>query len=266
MHDPVGALRRAVPLATAIEQGRDARPSSSRNGARTHPSRATSIAGTTAERSHMAHDTVASLEGAYVGQYQPKALIYQQGAAADAVFLLQEGRVKVTATSRDGKEGVLGLFASGSFLGEGCLRDQSRRVNTATVMLHSTVVRIPKETMLTAFQADSTLATTVMLHLLDRQCRIEEDLLDHLFNNSERRLARALLLLAGLAQPRPCEVVLPYLTQETLAEIVGTTRSRVSFFMNRFRRRGFVDYDGNKTLTVRHSLLTVVQEGPPVSR
>ena len=251
--------------AITIRQLRDARGMSRGIGSHTPLSPAVSNARTTLDRSETLQDTVASsLEGASIVQYQPKDCIYYQGAAADAVFLLQEGRVKLTATSADGKEGVLGLFASGSFLGEGCLRAQSRRLNTATVMMRSTVVRIPKETMLIALQADSALATTLMLHLLERQSRIEEDLLDHLFNGSEKRLARALLLLAGIAQPRPCEVALPYLTQETLAEIVGTTRSRVSFFMNRFRLRGFVDYDGTNTLTVRHSLLTVVQDGPQV--
>ena len=219
------------------------------------------------EYSEMPHNMVAScVEGASIAQLEPKERIYQQGDPADAVFLLQEGKVKLTATSPDGKDGVLGLLSSGCFLGEGCLREQPRRLHTATAMTRCMVVRIQKETMVGALQADPSLAATFMLHLLDRQSRIEEDLLDHLFNGSEKRLARALLLLAGIAQPLERDVALPHLTQETLAEIVGTTRSRVSFFMNRFRLQGFVDYDGTNTLTVRHSLLTVVRDGPRVRR
>lgn len=208
----------------------------------------------------------ASPQRASIVQFQPKDDIYRQGDVADAVFLLQAGSVKLSASSQDGKEGVLGLLSSGSFLGEGCLRGQSRRVNTATVLTISTVVRVPRETMAGALRADAALAATFMWHLLDRQSRIEEDLLDHLFNGSEKRLARTLLLLAGIADPLVRDVELPHLTQETLAEIVGTTRSRVSFFMNRFRLRGFVDYDRANTLTVRHSLLTVVHDDPRTRR
>ena len=277
MPDPARALRLRVHFETAIGQLRDAggvsrhigshNPLPAASNAQTPPDQATTTRGRRPRTSEAPQDTVPSrLAGASIVQYLPKDCIYHQGAGADAIFLLQEGRVKLTATSVDGKEGVLSLLASGSFLGEGCLREQSRRVNTATVMIRSTVVRIPKEPMLIALQADSALATRLMLHLLDRQSRIEEDLLDHLFNGSEKRLARALILLAGIAQSRACEVALPHLTQETLAEIVGTTRSRVSFFMNRFRLRGFVDYDGTNTLTVRHSLLTVVRDGPQVRR
>ncbi|MEQ1908003.1 MAG: Crp/Fnr family transcriptional regulator [Vicinamibacterales bacterium] len=234
-------------------------------GSRTGPSAAASNAQTHIASSETSQDTAApSVDGASIVQYQPKDRIYQQGDVADAVFLLREGRVKLTATSRDGKEGVLGLLSSGSFLGEGCLHEASRRLNTATVMTPSTVLRIRKETMVSALQTDQAVAATFVLHLLARQSRIEEDLLDHLFNCSEKRLARALLLLAGIAQPLVRDVALPHLTQETLAEIVGTTRSRVSFFMNRFRLRGFVDYDRARTLTVRHSLLTVVRDEPIV--
>jgi CRP-like cAMP-binding protein len=210
--------------------------------------------------------TASTFDGASVVQYQPKDCIYQQGDLADTVFLVQEGRVKLTASTSGGKEGLLGLLSRGSFLGEGCLGEQSRRVNTATAFTRSTLVRVQRETMMSALRFDSALATAFMLHLLERQQRIEEDLLDRLLNCSEKRLARALLSLAGIAQPLEPDVSIPHVTQEALAEMAGTTRSRVSFFMNRFRLRGLVDYDRNNTLTVRHLLLTIVLDDMPVRR
>ena len=266
MANGVRTFRQLLHSATAAGERRDSSRMIRGGGSATRQAAPSNVL-TPLDCSEMPRDMVAScVEGASIAEYEPKHRIYQQGGAADAVFLLQEGTVKLTATSKDGKDGVLGLLSSGSFLGEGCLREESRRQHTATVLTRSTVVRIEKETMVGALLADPSLAATFMLHLLDRQSRIEEDLLDHLFNGSEKRLARALLLLAGIAQPLERDVTLPHLTQETLAEIVGTTRSRVSFFMNRFRLRGFVDYDGTHTLTVRHSLLTVVRDGPRARR
>jgi CRP-like cAMP-binding protein len=195
--------------------------------------------------------------GKRVIQCRKGQAIFMQGDEADAVFYIQNGTVKLTVASERGKEAVVGLLETGSFFGEGCLNGHLRRLATAAALTESSVLRIEKEEMVKVLRTDPAFAARFMSYLLERNSRIEEDLVDQLFNSSEKRLARVLLLLANFGkdhqQPEP---ILPKISQEMLAEMVGTTRSRVSFFMNKFRKLGFIHY--NDTLEVHHSLLSVV--------
>ena len=187
--------------------------------------------------------------------------IYAQGDAADAVFFVQNGKVRLTVVSHAGKERTLGLVSEGSFFGEGSLAGQARRTGSAAAMTNCELLRVDKTLMLEALQRERSLADLFLAYLLARNIRSEEDLVDLLFNSSERRLARVLLLLARFGGEGVPHAMVPKISQQTLADMVGTTRSRVSFFMNRFRRMGFIEYSGGQnstSLQVRSSLLTVV--------
>jgi CRP-like cAMP-binding protein len=185
-----------------------------------------------------------------------KQIVFSQGNAADAVFYIQAGKIKLTVVSPQGKEAVVAMLEPGSFFGEGCFAAQLVCMSTATAAEDSTLVRIEKQAMIRTLHDDPTFSALFLTYLLARNLRIQEDLVDHLFNSSEKRLARVLLLLAHFGKEGKPEMVIPKISQETLAEMIGTTRSRVSFFMNRFRKLGFVhDDDG---LHVHSSLLTIV--------
>lgn len=183
-------------------------------------------------------------------------VVFTQGDTADAVFFIHKGRVKLTVLSKRGKEAVIALLETGSFFGEGCLNGQSRRLTTATSLTEGQVLRIARKEMLRVLQTEPAFAARFISYLLERNSRVEEDLVGHLFNSSEKRLARVLLLLAHFGKDHPPEPILPKISQEVLAEMVGTTRSRVSFFMNKFRRLGFIRYNG--TLEIQNSLLNVL--------
>jgi len=185
-------------------------------------------------------------------------VIFAQGDTADAVFFIHNGRVKLTVVCKRGKEAVVALLEAGSFFGEGCLNGQTRRLATAAALTEGQVLRIARKEMLRVLQAEPAFAARFMSYLLERNSRVEEDLVDHLFNSSEKRLARVLLLLAHFGKDHAPEPILPKISQEILAEMVGTTRSRVSFFMNKFRRLGFIHYNYNDTLEIHNSLLNVV--------
>ena len=186
-----------------------------------------------------------------------KQAIFAQGDPSDAVFYIQNGKVKLTVVSNDGKEATIGILSEGDFFGEGCLAGQSRRMASATALTDAAVLRIEKSAMMRVLHREHTLSDMFVAYLLARNIRYEEDLGDQLFNSSEKRLARILLLLAHFGKEGTPETVVPKIGQETLAEMVGTTRSRVSFFMNRFRKLGFIDYN-SKGLQVHSSLLNVV--------
>ena len=185
-------------------------------------------------------------------------VIFAQGDTADAVFFIHNGRVKLTVVCKRGKEAVVALLEAGSFFGEGCLNGQTRRLATAAALTEGQVLRIARKEMLRVLQAEPAFAARFMSYLLERNSRVEEDLVDHLFNSSEKRLARVLLLLAHYGKDHAPLPILPKISQEILAEMVGTTRSRVSFFMNKFRRLGFIHYNYNDTLEIHNSLLNVV--------
>lgn len=189
-------------------------------------------------------------------EYRNHQVVFSQGDAADAVFYIQSGKVKLTVVSARGKEAVIGMLERGSFFGEGCLAGQPLRMSTASAMQPSTLIRVGKSTMVRLIHREPEFAELFMAYLLSRNVRIEEDLVDQLFNSSEKRLARILLLLAHFGKESRPETVIPNVSQETLASMVGTTRSRVSHFMNRFRKMGFIHYNGG--LQVHSALLTVV--------
>lgn len=191
-----------------------------------------------------------------------KHILFSQGDTADAVFYIQVGRVKVTVVSEHGKEAVIAILEQGAFLGESCLVGQKVRTATATTLEDSQIIRIEKAVMLRLLQEQPRFSEAFMSYLLTHSIRVQEDLVDQLFNSSEKRLARALLLLAHFGKESKSETVIAKISQETLAEMVGTTRSRVSFFMNKFRKLGFINYKGgsrrNGVLHVHSSLLNVV--------
>jgi CRP-like cAMP-binding protein len=184
------------------------------------------------------------------------SVVFAQGAQASSVFHIQHGGVKLSVLSRRGREAIVAMLAPGDFFGEGCLAGQLLRMSTATALVPTTVLRIHKRDMMRTLHEQSALSNRFIAHMLARNIRIEEDLVDQLFNSSEKRLARTLLLLARYGDERTPHRVLPQLSQETLAEMVGTTRSRVNVFMNKFRKLGFIKYNG--TLTIDSSLLSVV--------
>ncbi len=188
-------------------------------------------------------------------KYARTAVIFSQGDLAEHVFYIQKGNVKLSVLSNAGKEAIVGVLSSGAFFGEGCLAGQPRRMATASAMSAATLLVVEKPQMLRVLHEEPALADRFLLHMLARNIRIEEDLIDQLFNSSEKRLARALLLLARYGTEHE-QLLLPKVSQETLAKIVGTTRSRVNFFMNKFRDLGFLEYNG--AITVHRSLLTVV--------
>ena len=190
--------------------------------------------------------------------------IFAQGDPADAVFYVQEGKVKVSVLSERGKEAVVALHGSGDFFGEGCLTGQPLRLATVSAMTRCTITRIDKAAMVNTLRDEPKLSEVFLAHMLARNARVEEDLVDQLFNSSEKRLARVLLLMANFGKEAEPEPIIPKISQETLAEIVGTTRSRVSTFMNKFRELGFISYNGD--LKVHNSLLNVVLHDQPQLR
>ena len=185
-----------------------------------------------------------------------KQILFSQGDKADAVFYIQAGKVKLTVVSQQGKEAIVAILEQGGFFGEGCLAGQLVCMATATTAEDSTIVRIDKQAMIETLHNEPTFSELFLTYLLARNIRIQEDLVDHLFNSSEKRLARVLLLMAHFGKEGKPEPVVPKVSQETLAEMIGTTRSRVSFFMNKFRKLGFVYYNGG--LHVHSSLLNIV--------
>jgi CRP/FNR family transcriptional regulator, cyclic AMP receptor protein len=197
-------------------------------------------------------------EGTKPVLFPKKQTIFAQGDPSDAVFYIQEGRVRLTVLSSSGKEATIGILGEGEFFGEGCLAGQALHVGAATAMTDCTVLRIEKKAMMKALHTEQAFSDVFVAHLLQRNIRFQADLVDQLFNSSEKRLARVLLLLSHFGKEGIPQTVLPKISQETLAEMIGTTRSRVSFFMNRFRKLGFVDYDAGDELQVHSSLLSVV--------
>jgi CRP-like cAMP-binding protein len=199
--------------------------------------------------------------GRTISKYRKKQAVFSQGDAADAVFYIQKGKVKITVLSERGKEAVVAILGKDEFCGEGCLAGQDRRIGTAAAMTECEIMRLEKESFVRALHDEPSFSETFVAHLLARTIRVEEDLVDQLFNSSEKRLARALLLLANFGKEGRPEPIIAKVSQETLAEMIGTTRSRVSFFMNKFRKLGFIDYNG--TLEVHSSLLSVVLNERP---
>jgi CRP/FNR family transcriptional regulator, cyclic AMP receptor protein len=195
-------------------------------------------------------------EGRKLVEVKKKRNIFSQGELADAVFYIQKGRVRLTVVSKAGKEATIGILAEGNFFGEGALGGQIQRMGSASALTDCELLRVDKHAMMSALHREHSFSDLFVAYLLARNIRHEEDLVDQLFNSSEKRLARILLLLAHFGKTGTPETVVPKISQETLAEMVGTTRSRVSFFMNRFRKLGFIHYNGG--LEVHSSLLNVV--------
>jgi CRP-like cAMP-binding protein len=197
-------------------------------------------------------------EGRKVVTFPKKETIFTQGDAADSVFYIQAGKVRLTVVSEIGKEATLGILSEREFFGEGSLAGQPLRMGSATAMTDCELLQIDKKAMMLALHREHTFSDLFVAYLLSRNIRYEEDLVDQLFNSSEKRLARILLLLAHFGKEGVPETVIPKMSQETLAEMIGTTRSRVSFFMNRFRKLGFITYEAGSGLQVHSSLLNVV--------
>jgi CRP/FNR family cyclic AMP-dependent transcriptional regulator len=185
-----------------------------------------------------------------------KRVLFSQGDAANAVFYIQTGKVKLTVISSQGKEAIVAMLEPGAFFGEGCLAGQLVCMGTAAATEKSTIVRIDKQAMIRVLHDDPTFSELVLAYLRARSIRIQEDLVDQLFNSSEKRLARVLLLMAHFGKEGKVDAIIPKISQDMLAEMIGTTRSRVSFFMNKFRKLGFLDYNGS--VHVHSSLLNIV--------
>jgi CRP/FNR family transcriptional regulator, cyclic AMP receptor protein len=196
--------------------------------------------------------------GRTIAAFPKKQAIFVQGDLADAVFYIQRGRVRLAVVSKGGKEATIGILNEGDFFGEDCLGGQPLRLSSANAMTNCTVMRIDKRSMMQVIHGERAFSDMFVAYLLARNIRYEEELLSQLFNSSEKRLARALLLLAHFGKDGKQEAVIPKMRQETLAEMIGTTRSRVSFFMNRFRRLGLIDYQAGEALRVHSSLLNIV--------
>jgi CRP/FNR family cyclic AMP-dependent transcriptional regulator len=194
--------------------------------------------------------------GRTIVTFPKKRTIFAQGDSADSVFYIQNGKVKLTVVATNGKEATIGILNQGDFFGEGCITGQALRMCSVTAITDCTVMRINKKSMMEVIHRERAFSDMFVAYLLTRNIRYEEDLVDQLFNSSEKRLARVLLLLARFGKEGEPEVAIPKISQETLAEMVGTTRGRVNFFMNRFRKLGFVRYNGK--LEVHSSLLSVV--------
>src|SRR5471030_3267990 len=203
--------------------------------------------------------------GKTISIYQKDQNIFEQGDAADTIFYVQKGRIKLTVQSERGKEAVVGILESGQFFGEGCMNGHPVRISTTTAIEDSVVTAITKKAMLAVLRSEPAFSEMFVAYLLKRNGRIEEDLIDQLFNSSEKRLARLLLLLANFGKEGSPQLVSPNISQETLAEMIGTTRSRVSFFMNKFRKLGLISYNGR--IEVHNSLLdAVLREKPQLQR
>jgi len=200
-------------------------------------------------------------KGKTITSYATDKAVYQQGDAADSVFYIQSGTVKISVVSAQGKEAVVALLGTGDFFGEGCLTGQKLRLATAEALGPSEILRIDKAEIAAVIHRESAFSELFIAHLLSRNARVEEDLVDQLFNSSEKRLARTLLLLANFGSEGEPAPMLAKISQETLAEMIGTTRSRVSSFMNKFRKLGFIDYNGR--IEVHRSLLNAVLHEKP---
>ena len=200
-------------------------------------------------------------EGRSINTYHKGQIVFSQGDPADAVFYVQSGKVKVTVVSEQGKEAVVAMLGTNEFFGEGCLAGQAKRIATVTTTTDSVIARLEKAAIVRVIHQEPAFAEMFIAHLLGRTIRIEADHVDQLFNSSEKRLARLLLLLANFGKEEKPEPILATISQETLAEMIGTTRSRVSFFMNKFRKLGLIDYNGD--IEVHSSLLNVVLNDEP---
>lgn len=204
-------------------------------------------------------------KGRVISKYPKNQKIFSQGDVADAVYYIQKGEVKVTIVSKQGREAVIAILGKDEFFGEGCLAGQPLRIASAAAMVESDIMKIDKAALILALHNHQAFSEMFLAHLLQRTIRVEEDLVDQLFNSSEKRLARALLLLANFGKEGRPEVIIGNVSQETLAEMIGTTRSRVSFFMNKFRKLGFIEYNGK--IEVHSSLLSVVlADQPPIRK
>jgi CRP/FNR family cyclic AMP-dependent transcriptional regulator len=218
-----------------------------------------------ASRQNMSFDPKSFLakvgEGRSISKYRKDQVVFTQGDSADSVFYIQKGKVKVTVVSEQGKEAVVAVLGPDDFFGEGCLAGQPRRMATVSAMADGLFMRLEKVAIVRVIHDEPAFSEMFIAHLLARTIRVEEDLVDQLFNSSEKRLARVLLLLANFGKEGRPQPVIAKISQETLAEMVGTTRSRVSFFMNKFRKLGFIQYNGS--LEVHSSLLNVVLHDQP---
>lgn len=203
-------------------------------------------------------------EGRSIGKYRKDEVVFAQGDPADAVFYIQRGKVKITVVSEQGKEAVVAMLGRNEFVGEGCLAGQHQRIATVSTMAESVIARLDKAAILRVIHEQPAFSELFIAHLLGRAIRVEADLVDQLFNSSEKRLARLLLLLANFGKEGKPEPLLAKISQETLAQMVGTTRARVSFFMNKFRKLGFISYNGS--IEVHSSLLNVVLHDQPQIR
>jgi CRP-like cAMP-binding protein len=203
-------------------------------------------------------------EGRSIGKYGTEQTVFSQGEPANAVFYIQGGKVKLTVVSEQGKEAVVAILTGQAFFGEGCLAGQPMRMATATAMVPSVILRLEKAAILGVIHQEPAFSELFIAHLLERAIRVEADLVDQLFNSSEKRLARVLLLLANFGKDGKPEPLIAKISQETLAQMIGTTRARVSFFMNKFRRLGFIEYNGG--IEVHSSLLNVVLHDQPQIR
>ena len=202
--------------------------------------------------------------GRTISKYRKNQVVFSQGDPADSVFYIQDGKVKVTVLSEQGKEAVVAVLGPDEFCGEGCMTGQSRRVATTTAMTECVIMRLEKGAIVRVIHDEPAFSEMFISHLLARTIRVEADLVDQLFNSSEKRLARALLLLANFGKEGRPETIIAKVSQETLAEMIGTTRSRVSRFMNKFRQLGLIDYNGH--IEVHRSLLNVVLHEKPQIR
>jgi len=200
-------------------------------------------------------------EGRSIGKYRKEQIVFSQGDPADAVFYIQKGKVKITVVSEQGKEAVVAILGANEFFGEGCLAGQVQRIASVATMTDSVIVRLEKAAIVRVIHQEPAFSEMFIAHLVGRAIRVEADLVDQLFNSSEKRLARLLLLLANFGKEGKPEPIIAKISQETLAEMIGTTRSRVSFFMNKFRKMGFIRYNGH--IEVHSSLLNVVLHDDP---
>jgi CRP/FNR family transcriptional regulator, cyclic AMP receptor protein len=200
-------------------------------------------------------------DGRSIERFGRDQIVFSQGDPADAVFYIQKGKAKVTVVSEQGKEAVVAIFGTSEFFGEGCLAGQAQRISTVTAMTDCVIMRLEKAAIVDVIHREPAFSEMFIAHLLGRTIRVEADLVDQLFNSSEKRLARLLLLLANFGKEGKPEPIIAKISQETLAEMIGTTRSRVSFFMNKFRKLGFIDYNGG--IHVHSSLLNVVLHEQP---
>jgi CRP/FNR family transcriptional regulator, cyclic AMP receptor protein len=231
-----------------------------KNRQRSTPTRTHSSAPNTPPANHLPFDANTFLAqvgtGRTILEYRKNRVVFAQGDKADSVFYLQKGKVKLAVVSNQGKEAVVAILGENEFFGEGCLVAQPLRMATATTLTSCSIMRLEKSAMVRVLHAQPAFSARFITHLLARNIRVEEDLVDQLFNSAEKRLARVLLLLANFGKEGKPEPVIPKISQETLAEMIGTTRSRVSFFMNKFRKLGFIYY--NDGLEVHSSLLNII--------